>query len=208
MDSSIWQWKMNSEFQSLVRFRIARTIFRIPKTRILDSTSKFCRTTDSTSKNFLDSGILDYRIWGEVTVILALYGIKKNHSILPYCAVTGGDDLNQWWIGWIRRRKVNIEYETSPAVRRVHRTGDKRSNEVHAVFILNERRTKNNKTSKCLNDCIQYHSILFYSILFYSIPLPSTLFLSFFILPFHFISFVLFCSFFVYLVFYFHEMSL
>ena len=77
MDSSIWQWKMNSEFQSLVGFRIARTIFRIPKTRMLDSMSKFCRTPDSTSKKFLVSGILDYRTWGEVTVILALYGIKK-----------------------------------------------------------------------------------------------------------------------------------
>ena len=115
----------------------------------------------------------------------AIRYIKKNHCILPYCAVTGGDNLNQWWIGRIRRWKVNIEYEASPAVWRVHRAGNKRSNEVHTIFILNERRIENNKTSKCLNDCIQYHYIPFHSIRLY-----STLFLRFLFFPF--ISFFFF----------------
>ena len=38
-------------------FRIPWAVFRIPKPRIPDSTSKFSQILDSTSKNFLHSGI-------------------------------------------------------------------------------------------------------------------------------------------------------
>ena len=47
VDSSLCEWNLDSEFQSFVGFRIPRTVFRIPKPRIPDSTSKI----------FPDSGI-------------------------------------------------------------------------------------------------------------------------------------------------------
>ena len=47
LDSSRCQWNLDSGFQSLVGFQIPWTVFRIPKARILDSTSK----------NFPHSGI-------------------------------------------------------------------------------------------------------------------------------------------------------
>ena len=47
VDSSLCEWNFNSGFQSFVGFRIPWAVFRIPKPRIPDSTSKI----------FLDSGI-------------------------------------------------------------------------------------------------------------------------------------------------------
>ena len=47
LDSSLCQWNLDSEFQSLVEFRIPWAVFWIPKPRI----------PDSTSKNFTDSGM-------------------------------------------------------------------------------------------------------------------------------------------------------
>ena len=40
VDSSLRQWNLDSGFQSLVGFWILLTVFRIPKPRIPDSTSK------------------------------------------------------------------------------------------------------------------------------------------------------------------------
>ena len=49
LDSSLCQWNLDSGFQSLVGFQI-------PNSRISDSTSKFSRMPDYTSKNVPDSG--------------------------------------------------------------------------------------------------------------------------------------------------------
>ena len=54
----VCQWNLDSGFQSLVGFQIRSDVFRTPKPRI----------PDSTSKNFLDSGRFrnpDSLIWGE-----------------------------------------------------------------------------------------------------------------------------------------------
>ena len=53
----LFQWNLDSGFQSLVGYRIPWAAFRIPKNRILDSTASICWIPDSTSKNFPDSGI-------------------------------------------------------------------------------------------------------------------------------------------------------
>ena len=47
LDSSFCQWNLNSGFQSLVGFRTPWAVFRIPKTRISDSTNKNSRTLKS-----------------------------------------------------------------------------------------------------------------------------------------------------------------
>ena len=53
--SSICQWNLDSGFQSFEAFRIPLAVFRIPKPRI----------PDSTSKNFSYSPNLDFLIWGD-----------------------------------------------------------------------------------------------------------------------------------------------
>ena len=57
MDSSLCKRILDSEFQSLMRFRTPWAVFRIPKPRIPDSTQTFSRSADSRNKDFLDSGI-------------------------------------------------------------------------------------------------------------------------------------------------------
>ena len=54
---SLCQWNLDSGFQSLVGFRIPCAVFRIPKPRISDPTSKTFPDSDPSSKNFTDSGI-------------------------------------------------------------------------------------------------------------------------------------------------------
>ena len=57
LDSSFCEWNLDSGFQSLVGLRIPCVIFRIPKPKIPDSTSKTFPISDSTSIYFPDSGI-------------------------------------------------------------------------------------------------------------------------------------------------------
>ena len=51
------QWHLDSGFKSLEGLRIPWAVFWIPKPKIPDSISKFSQILDSTSTNFLDSGI-------------------------------------------------------------------------------------------------------------------------------------------------------
>ena len=51
------QWHLDSGFKSLEGFGIPWAIFWIQKPKIPDSASKFSQILDSTSTNFLDSGI-------------------------------------------------------------------------------------------------------------------------------------------------------
>ena len=52
VDSSLCPWNLDSEFRSLVGYRIHLAVFRTPKPRILDSKAKMCQILDSTSKHF------------------------------------------------------------------------------------------------------------------------------------------------------------
>ena len=54
LDSS--QWDLDSGFQSLVGFPILKAVFRIPKPRIPDSTSKNFPDSGFHKQNFRDSG--------------------------------------------------------------------------------------------------------------------------------------------------------
>ena len=57
VDFSLCRWNLDSRLQLSVGFPIPWAVFRIPKSRIWDSTSKFSQILDPTSKTFLDSGI-------------------------------------------------------------------------------------------------------------------------------------------------------
>ena len=45
----LWQWNLDSELQSLVRFRIPCAVFLIPKPKTLDSTRNISRIPESGS---------------------------------------------------------------------------------------------------------------------------------------------------------------
>ena len=53
----LFQWNLDSGFELLVGFRIPTPVFRIPRPRSPDSTSKISKIPDSKCKNFPDSGI-------------------------------------------------------------------------------------------------------------------------------------------------------
>ena len=76
LDFTLFQWNLDSGFQSFVGFRIPWAVFRIPKFRI----------PDSTSKSFLDSVFRnpDYLMWGDL--------IK--HNSLGYLPFTLKSPLN------------------------------------------------------------------------------------------------------------------
>ena len=66
VDSSLCEWNLDSEFQSLVVFRIPLAVFPADsKPRILDYTAKMCQIPDSTSKHFPDSGIQTSLLWAK-----------------------------------------------------------------------------------------------------------------------------------------------
>ena len=54
LNLSLCEGTFYSGFQSLVRFQVSRAVFRIPKPRIPNFTSKIFQSSDSTSKNLPD----------------------------------------------------------------------------------------------------------------------------------------------------------
>ena len=54
LDSSPCQWNVDSRFLSLVGFRIPRAVFRIPKLRIPDTTSKIFPDSGFQKENFIE----------------------------------------------------------------------------------------------------------------------------------------------------------